>query len=373
MKIDEKLGIPNDIIDVSNHIYNEILNNIQHISKIDRLLLLGKFDIKILDININQVPFYLKLETTHVLEPELVNLSFDFNYEISLDSKVTSDISNRSFYINMNINEESTIYDIRRNLKGKLKQTYITHELMHFFDSFKSKYNVHDISKSKSYIESYNSFPKVIQNFIYLLYFTSSIENIVKPSELYQSILDNEITKSKFRSFIENTEMMKLLNDGIQFNYNDFKESIKNDQECKNIGDVNKNLYLIYSIISNSTLSEVNHIFNNFIFKIKIDSYIDGDSKDLINNKIMEITKEYMKYDKDIDTFFKIIIQNINENSKTMRLKLYKLFDMVKNDEKYRNKSFNNKVIDWTLHTKINSKNENNILMFRDYWNFFKE
>jgi len=104
--------------------------------------------------------------------------------------------------------------------------------LKHLFDDSKIKSKkIDDYAYYKSY--QIGGFPKVIRDFTFLLYYTTTIENLVRPSEMYSDMIDKNITKSKFAEYLKSSEIIKNLKESRDFSFEDFINEINNDSDIE--------------------------------------------------------------------------------------------------------------------------------------------
>jgi len=75
---------------------------------------------------------------------------------------------------------------------------------------------------------------------------------------------------------------------------------------------------------------------------------------EIANKNMKKLVAELMKNQKDPMKYFAYLVKRINFVGNKMIKKLHKLYDMAKDDTK----TTSNSVLNWDLHTKINSKNE---------------
>lgn len=396
MKLDEKLGVPKGINRQASKLYDELIKDLESYKKGEKSLpklseydnkdysqmLIGKYDLQINDLSLDKVPFFIRFYYFgDIPEPELMAASYANKYGFiknDKDLKIEKKYKNSFFLLKVAVGETSTKDSLISKIKRDLKPDTIAHELMHLYDSFK---------KEKSSIESsveYNSyqrggFPKIMSDFLHLLYYMTSIENVVRASELYQSLLDNEVSKSNFKEFVDETKMMKNIRKSENFSLSKFKEELESDKGVnlmveeaiedgyESIGSVADDaLNLLIINISSSALDSTDNILKSYMAQsaINLDSLgklfsLIGveDSKemkeveDLSNKKFNQVLSKYQKYGRNPQKYFEYLEKRLNFVGNKMKRKLYKLYDMVK-------ETTNKSIINWQLHNKINSKNE---------------
>lgn len=175
MNINEKLGVPDNLINVATKIWNEIRSiNVDTIITIDINSTIGLYQLSSLDLNIKIVD----QETTAYL---------------SMNKLVRT--NNRQFFNN------SELYLMLNRHKDKIKIiAAITHELKHWHD-IKAMGSIRgdNVDNYDKWVRLYNTeIPNTIMDDVYYLYMTTQIENLVKPSEIMSKITELDITKRGF-------------------------------------------------------------------------------------------------------------------------------------------------------------------------------
>lgn len=387
MKLNEKLGVPENIEKEAQRIYDLIIESAYDLNKKEVLestddsiiILLLKVDVKFKDMDVKDIPVILnikKIDFQHLKSPELVSLSYGNTYIYEegendyLIFKYNKDKS--SFYINIVVNDLNyTDDEIKECLINKINSSQITHELMHLYDNFK-KVKTYPISLSKYSSYQIDGFPFIISDFLHLLYFMSGFENIVRPSEIYKSLLNNNVNKENFIEFMNNDKNIIKIKQAKNFSLEDFKEKLRNDKGVKEFlhiagekgfeltGDnANDILNILFINISNNYLEFSHSMIQDYIDrKLMPFSFILNDED--LNNKIISTANKNMdkllsyisKYKKNYLKYFEDIEKYLNFVGEKMYKKIFKLYDMLKNDNK------NSSIINWDLHTKISSKKE---------------
>lgn len=411
MKLNEKLGVPEGINKQASKLYNELIDDLElyqtgdeELPKLsdyskdgDTSMLIGKYDIQINDLKLDEVPFLLRFYYVEdIPEPELMAASYGNKPGFTKDKdniKLKQNYKDSFFLLKVVVGKTSTkdslIYKINRDLKPDT----IAHELMHLYDNFKKgKSSVEDTAEYNSYQRG--GFPNIISDFLHLLYYMTSIENIVRPSELYQSLLDNMVGKSNFKDFVEQTKMMKNIRKAENFSLSKFKEELESDKQVnkmvkqsidngyESVGSVSDDaLNLLMINIASGALDSTDGILKSYMSQssrsvnpldilFTIIGGVDNEeirkAEKLANKKFNQILNKYKKYEKDPQKYFEYLEKKLNFVADKMKRKLYKLYDMVKDTT---NKG---SIINWELHNKINSKNEK-IVYTLDFKSFNKK
>lgn len=400
MKTYEKLGIPDGIEKEADRIYRLIkksLNNVIYPNNVDKdeIIVLAETNLKIKDLK-KRIDIVLILKYYEPIEfPELVSLACgnDVNIKLNDKNKIYINQDSKFFSINVVVGNKIDKDDIIKAIDKGMKRSIVAHELMHF-------YNNHKKENSSIYqVVTYNSyqlegFPPIISNFLYLLYYMTSIESIVRPTELYKELLDNKITKDNFEDFMKSSDMIKMITNAKNFSLNSYRKMLNNDPNIKVILNDAKNsegyklsddpsydmLQLLFINLYNNYAQFAEKNIENFINKIKVlinifgSNIIDKDKIiDIANNNFETILSKMDKYEKNPIKYFEYLEKMLNFEGNKMFRKLYKLYDMVENTKNTKNtKNSKDSIINWDLHNKINSKSERIIYKFEHFKNKIK-
>ena len=383
--LNEKLGVPEGINKQALEIYNFLIEDLKKFDDGKPLDLsdfykdkfvysLGSYDVKISDLKMESVPFKLILhETEHPKNPIFFSASYGSDVSFGENTYLNYNVKTSHFLINVSVDDKTTKKQIVDVIERDLKPNIIAHELMHFYD--KSKLPKDTIEKRAEYVSfQRGGFPQMINDFLHLLYYMTGIENVVRPSELQQMISDNMITKSEFKDFVNSTEMMKNIKRAEKFSIEEFKNELENDDEVvkmvkysiskgyQSIGSISDDaLNLIMINISSSALDATERLLKDYLhqFARKMNPFdaIFGSSEltkreEKANKEFNRILKKYQKYERNPQKYFELIEKNLNFTGNKLKRKLFKLFDMTKEDKK------DNSIINWDLHTKITQKSE---------------
>ena len=402
MKVNEKLGVPEGINQEANKLHRKLLRDIVDLSlytfteldenESEYLITIGTYNINIQDLKLKSVPFDLKLiYHSEVDKPTMVSASYSTNLRYSdKNDKIlivpNIDDSALSITIAVGDGDSQNLNDIINTIKNELTSKTIAHELMHMYDEHKKKIGS-IVSKSEyNSFQNIASFPKLISDFLYLLYFTSSNENTVRPTEIYHDMLEKEITKSDFVNYMKDNDIITKLSNAENFSIKEFKDKLNNDKEVIETVDKMSNngyerigsyaddiLNLLMINLINENLDTIKNILKNYVdrsispFDILFSSFMGTSSEDneKVDSFFKKIVKSYMKYKNNHDKYFDILEKRLNFAGKKMKRKLYKLYDMLDTDKKKTGDIFN-----WELHTKINSKNKKNESFILDFKSF---
>jgi len=215
----------------------------------------------------------------------------------------------------------------------------ITHELKHQFDNIKNPINK-ALAKSdySSYISNLNKSIPPINNFVMALYYTHDLENLVRNSELYSELVQDNITEPEFRTFLENSDTYKTL---VKYKYltidniifeikNSYMSTVnefllfKNTENLEQMTDVQKIkeiFKILYIAIKDSKLKQLRNYMANVL----------KDQLTLISQNQKYYNKELRRLDNmDIMEYFYNKQIEINKNADKTLIKLSKLYGMYK-------------------------------------------
>jgi hypothetical protein len=386
MKINEKLGIPEGINKQATDIFNSVISKLRSVEIPDYkkdgdiFINLGLYNLKFKDLDIKKVPFYINLNYyDHLEKPVLMGASyanmsslFNRNGEI----RIKQDMQDSKFLLNLAVGDELTAVDIEEAILKDLTPSIIAHEIMHLYELDKrGSSSVKSMSQYSSYQNS--NFPKALSNLLYLLYYTTSIENSVRPVELYQMLLDEGITKKEFVDFLNKSDIIKTINKAKNFSLDEYKKLLNEDPVIyefveqavlsgyDRIGKTNADeaLNILFINISSKALDLASDTFRRYIMKnvmenpaVSLFKLISGDDnviekyQKVADENFDRILKDYSKYENNPNGFFLNIEKRLNFVGDKMKRKLFKLYDMVTENI---NKS--ESIINWDMYTKLNS------------------
>lgn len=394
MKTYEKLGIPTGIEKEADRVYRLIkkaLKNAEYPDEFegddDEVILLAETNIKIKELNV-PIGIVLFLKYYEPLKfPEIISLGCGSKPNINLNNKNKLFIRQKSnvFSVNVAVGDKIDKDDIIKAIDKDMKRSSIAHELMHFYDSHKKETtSVSGLATYASY--QLDGFPPIISSFLHLLYYMTSVESIVRPTELYKDLLDNKITKENFEDFMESSKMIKMIKAAKNFSLGSYREKLNIDPEVKELLNFaklegyelsNDPSYDILQLLLINLTQRYEKIAKEFI-----DSYINknqfqvitalfygrtSEIFDIANDNFKDILSKMYKYEKNPMKYFENLEKMLNFEGNKMYKKLYKLYDMVQDK-----KNTKGSIINWDLHNKINSKSERIIYKFEHFKNKFK-
>ena len=344
----ERLGVPEGILDIAEEIYPKILLSIRDNDTVEMLenssiYVNGDFNIN--DFNFNRILFNYKIFESDDLE--IIGMSQSTNSKLTDKYKLKTIPSDGMVELTIFISGPKSIKGL--NIKDLLEEnkkiviSSLSHELKHSYDDYKG--GLGDVQLRSNYdVYTKKRFGiKPIDSFLERLYFTSSIESLVRPTEVASLLKMGDITKKEFYDFIKNDRTYKLLTELSKFNIEDWRNEIKEyipeiieffeslEVEGVDVLDedeiVDEFLKVCYVVIKNWKTEETHNIFVNKEIEYLIGFIPEKEQmfrKHL--NKINRFGNDYKKY-------YEYEAKTIRYVADNLRKKIAKLFDMAK-DEK---------------------------------------
>jgi len=391
-RINERVGVPSGLMDVSNVLYNNLISNLSSDLYTYELEEGGdddknyRFETNVHYIKINTIyldnlinSFKLKSVTISIIidevdrgddsiAPELTGAYLKSN--IDIDKKNFKIDYNRVGYLELGIKIDSPwvgesdgeywaklITEIFELNKSDVLSS-IAHELMHSYDhSVKKSVS---LSKSVEYsaITSLRFGISAIDEFFYYLYYMTSTEVVVRSSEVAAHLDAQGVTYDNFIDFLKNNQTYKVLKDISNWSYEGFRNKLLDD--VSNIRDILRKsdfdfddltddlfideleILLLNNIIGSMCegMGKILMVSNN-PFQFLFEDEDDSELRDEFYDKFIE---ELKKDSKNIKNYFVKKEKMFKFESVRLIKKIYKLFDMIKDTKKSE------------LHTKINNK-----------------
>jgi hypothetical protein len=399
MKINEKLGIPEDILEQSDVVYNLILKKVEMVNqeKLESLpykdgddieINIGHPNIKIADIN---KKMFISIEIKYIEDLKglkIAGASIGSETEIKKNNLdiLKFEIKNETpFILTIKlIGNTITKYELVNTIKNKLKREIIAHELKHLYDNYKNP--VEGIKTKIDYgiFKRINkNIPKPILNIFYAFYYVSKTENLVRPVEIYKKMKDNNINKETFKPFLKGEKTIEILTKYSQYTIEDLKSELNNIDldsflnsinNFKRTGDDKKDVFdICLNFIVGNMAELISYMVNNYynkvylkdnklsLFDLILDPFKLEMREKIFDKNIKHVLNRYMKYEKDPEQFFEKLLEKIRHSSKKTLRKIYKLYDLLKDTP-------NTKISNWDMHNKINLKSESNIFKFDEYF-----
>jgi hypothetical protein len=347
--ITEKLGVPDNILEVAEDLYKKILKVIPNSITIEDLVeetftITDNFDIS--DMSIDTI--YISFEFFEHDKNMLAGMSHSSEAELTKDLMMKSVPSDSEVKIKINIAGDKNMVgkNVKKILKDNSNQimSVLSHELKHAYDNYKKPY---ENLKSRTHYALGQNFNlgaiQPINKFINYCYFIHEIENLVRPTEFASLMKSKKINKKDFYKFITENELFKKLNQIKNFTYEKLLEELKNDipeiKEAFDVSDINydeesSDEEIIDKLLKLFMINVIN-FKSQFMREILTTNFIEqfiglsGEKQKFFDSFVHEIMKykeNYKGFIKKEEKHFKIVADNVIR-------KISKLYDLAIDNE----------------------------------------
>ena len=385
----EALGVPNDILEGAEKLYQTIIDHIRTIDhKSNEYNFDGNLDIEFggkkkvhvdnyeLTINTEEIDDY---EGSADVMSMGVQTSFMFDRNILMQRReITSElILHVTFVVGPNWEPKELIEKMESD---KVYQTAsLAHELKHKYDKQVKEIDLVGPSAEYQATQQVSKFgiPAIDHKFYRYAYFISMTENLVRTTEVASQMKSLGVTKKGFEEFIKNERVYKELLQIKNYTFEKFISDIKERMErvdalldhvgidYSNMTDDEK----IETVLEIVYQDSVNHKMNIFMQMTSehSDMLIDmasafGALPPILKTKAKQLEKTNevrqkflnyaIKYKNNPVKFFEDEIENFSYMANKFLKRVIKLYAMAKDDETQINESIQN----WDLHQKLMEK-----------------
>ena len=386
--INEALGVPNNILDAADMLYDIVERDIKSIRDIqDEYNFDGELEFELGDkkkIKIDSYTLTVKIEEIDNEEGVLDIVSmgmggaFGFNRDVYMKENEPSTILELTitFAVGENWKPEGLIEKMEEDKDEHVAS--LAHEIKHKYDKQSKQFGLigQDAEYQATQRRGIFGIPVIDRVFFRYLYYISGIENLVRPTEVAYKLKRKNITKSQFKEFLENNVVYKELVEIKNFTFEDFINQLKESEDrldalIEHIGDDPSDMTIdekIKIVLEVSYIDLVNNRMQMFmtmtehgmddvikfgtqlgILPPELEGNLEGIQKtDAIRQKFL---KYVMKYEKNPTKFFEDEIENFQYVANKMLNKISKLYAMAKDDEQV-----SESIINWELHQQIMEK-----------------
>lgn len=337
----EKLGVPDNITEVAEVLYNKIIEKIHNNIPIEELTE-EKFNIR-LNTEVGGIPirgFNIGFSFEEYPENELGGMENHSNSETTDEYRLKTEKSNDIvLIINILGSPEMKGSDVKNLLPKEKTISILAHEIKHHYDDYNKEYEGYKkrldyTSKSNVRIGRISTVNELIVD----MYYIHSIENLVRPSELYSLIKTGKITREQFYKFFTEHEIFKRLKNIRNTTYQSFIQKLKdNIDEIKTAFDANDIEYegltddqIIKRVLEITITNLGNFKASGMEDLLAIDFHdrffgLSGKNKKYFENYLASLEFSL----KNPEHFFKKEIKIMNIMADKMIKKLSKLYDMT--------------------------------------------
>lgn len=336
----EKLGVPDNIIESGNQLWNKTLNYVDGFYNVlikKKVLNFNVFDIKIGEHKPKLVHVALNIQFYDRKEPTINSMSFlsEFGKQTDVKTMEFKESDTIKLLVNMYINESTKkkdFIDFLISEKIYIISSY-AHELKHFYDYIKKP--VRSTTSEIDYVDmvslrtgSYN-----YDKFLYYLYLSHSTETDVKSTEVATELKITDTKKEDFEKFLLNnktyTEFKSMSSYSLDVFLNDLREEIKEYTKNHNFSD-QRIEEIMNDFLKNKLIDIIEYRVRDFRNHLRrIDPKILVRNEKDIDLVYKEISKNADKYIKNPISFFENQIKIINFVGKKNIKKISKLYDYI--------------------------------------------
>ncbi len=363
--INEKMGVPDNIINSATNLYNLILSDFEKrsadnttISEMMNSGFSGEYQIdlsiaiEVSDLKFNSVELQVGLLPATSLEKDKVDViscgvanmpDRQEKYKLYYDKSLIDKIDMR---VNFAIGAEAKFIDICDYLIKDRSHTIgiLSHELKHVYDKYMfGKSFLEDIVDYQTWANTRTGF-RALDDFIYYLYVISKTESLVRPTEIAGQLVTSDITKSDFKEFLQQNSTYKNLITIKNFTYEGLKKDL-----LKDIDKVRN----LFSDLTNETDEEVIESALEITYKMMVGESAEN-MADILRlgdpqlQKMRDLEMRIFGMCKDTEFFKKYVSKRIFNNTDEFFLywekklnfeankvikKIIKLYDMCKDED----------------------------------------
>jgi len=373
--INEAVGVPNNITNVAQTLYDKLIEKLDRVissgydlNDLENETLTLGIDEKIEDIQIDSVDITFKF----IVHEEFTPLAYENKVLAKLNdddlSMVYKEFNNEiELRLIFEVSPETTVNDLKDYFVTEKNETISTlsHELKHTYDhSKRTKANLK--RKAEYQVFSERGFGiKPVDRIMKSLYFISSIENLVRPSELYSRIQSSNVDREKFYEFFMNDSTVKQLISIRDYSFDSFMDEMREYiSDCKdflkkvgkyddNMSEdeiIDRTLKLVFINLVNWKTDVLSNYLQIGGMRDLMDSLLFGKSREKEKiNFLLGYQQSLSRYENNPIEFYKDDISHASTVAGKMIKKLSKLFSLV-------NESNNDSIFDFEKYQKLYKK-----------------
>jgi len=387
--ITEALGVPDNILDAAEMLYDIVERDIKSIDSVeDEYEFDGEIELELGDkkkVMIDSYELKVNIETIDGEEGVLDIISmgmqggFGFNRDVYMKESEPSTTLELTitFAVGENWEPEGLIQKMEEDRIEHVAS--LAHEIKHKYDKQSKKFGLIGPDATYQATQRRGNFgiPVLDRVFFRYMYYIHGIENLVRPVEVASLMKSKNITKSQFREFIENSRVYRELVEIKNFTFEDFINQLKENEDrldalLNHIGENPSNMTIDQKIdrvlevaLEVAYIDLVNNRMEMFVRMTEhhMDNMIKFGSQlgmlprhlepevkklqktDEIRNKFLSYV---MKYEKNPTKFFEDEIENFQYIANKMIKKISKVYALAKDDE-----PVSESIINWELHQKV--------------------
>ena len=383
--INEALGVPDNILDAAEMLYDIVERDIKSIDSVEEEYEFdGEIQLELGDKHKVMIDSYeLKVRTQEiegeegVLDIISMGMAGGFGFNRDVYMKETEPSTTLELTITFAVGEDWEPEGLIQKMEEDRVEhvASLAHEIKHKYDKQSKQFGLIGPDALYQATQRRGNFgiPAIDRVFYRYMYYIHAIENLVRPTEVAYSMKRKNITKSQFKEFLENNRVYRELVEIKNFTFDDFISQLKEQEErldklIEHIDEDPSNMTLdekINRVLEVAYIDLVNNRMELFMIMTEhaMDDFLKfGSQLGLLPSgteekvKQLEKTDEVrqkflkyvMKYEKNPTKFFENEIENFQYVANKMIKKISKLFAMAKDDE-----PVSESIINWELHQKV--------------------
>jgi hypothetical protein len=387
--ITEALGVPENILDAADMLYDIVEKDIKSIDSIeDKYEFDGDIEFELGDKKKVKIDSYeLKVNIEEIEDQEgvldIISMgmggSFGFNRDVYMketEPSTTLELS-ITFAVGENWEPEQLIQKMEEERDEHVSS--LAHEIKHKYDKQSKQFGLMgpDADYQATQRRGNLGIPVIDRVFYRYMYYIHAIENLVRPTEVAYSMKRKNITKSQFKEFLENNRVYTELLEIRNFSFDDFITQLKEQEErldklIEHVNEDPSNMTIDEKINRVLEITYIDLVNNRMeLFTIMTEHAMDDflrfgsqlgllpsnaeekvkqlEKTDKIRNKFLSQT---IKYQKNPTKFFENEFERFRYVANKMLKKISKLYAMAKDDEQPVSES----ILNWDLHQQIMEK-----------------
>jgi len=236
--INEALGVPDNILDAAEKLFEIVSKDIQSINtKQEEYNFDGDLDIELgynkkIVIDHYELTVNVKEFDEYDGEPDILSMGMaqTFMFDRKIMMKKIKPSTNASLSITYAVSsswEPNQLYETLMREKNEHIAS-LAHEIKHKYDKQAKQIDLigRDVKYTATQKISTFGIPVIDQKFFRYMYYISIAENLVRPTEIASKLKSENITKSQFREFLENNRVYKELVEIKNFTYEKLIEGL---------------------------------------------------------------------------------------------------------------------------------------------------
>ncbi len=383
--INEALGVPDNILDAAEMLYDIVERDIKSIDSVEEEYEFdGEIKLELGDrhkVMIDSYELKVKIEEIEDQEGVLDIISmgmsggFGFNRDVYMketEPSTTLELT-ITFAVGENWEPSGLIQKMEEDKDSQIAS--LAHEIKHKYDKQSKQFGLIGPDAMYQATQRRGNFgiPVLDRVFFRYMYYIHGIENLVRPVEVASLMKSKNITKSQFRDFIENNRVYRELIEIKNFTFEDFITQLKESEDrldalLEHIDEDPSNMTLDEKINRVLEVTYIDLVNNRMeMFMIMTSHHMDdmikfagqlGMLPPHLEDKVKELEKtdeirqkflNYVKkYEKNPTKFFEDEIENFQYIAKKMIKKISKVYALAKDDE-----PVSESIINWELYQKV--------------------